>query len=156
MERHAGLSNDHLDVRIAPDDLVVRARIDRPERRNALSEQVIDGLLSGFEFADDGLVRVVVVRGTDGVFCAGGDIEPIASATGEGSRAHRRELGGMKRLIEGPIDTAALSVAAIQGCCLTGGAGLAAACDVIVASEDATFGTAASRSDCFRRRHSFR
>lgn len=94
MERHAELSNDHLDVRIAPDELVVRARIDRPEQRNALSEKVIDGLLSVFEFADEGSARVVVIRGAGGHFCAGGDLRSIASAIGEDSRAHRREFGG--------------------------------------------------------------
>jgi enoyl-CoA hydratase/carnithine racemase len=149
MERHTELSNDHLDVRLSADELVVRARIDRPERRNALSERVIDGLLSVFEFADEAPVRVVVVRGTDGVFCAGGDIESIAGAIGEDARAHRREFEGMKRLIEGAVDTAALTVAAVEGYCLAGGMGLAAACDVIVASEDATFGTPEAKIGLF-------
>lgn len=55
----------------------------------------------------------------------------------------------MKRLIEGAIDAAALTVAAVEGYCLAGGMGLAAACDVIVASEDATFGTPEAKIGLF-------
>ncbi|WP_336133747.1 enoyl-CoA hydratase/isomerase family protein [Natronomonas amylolytica] len=135
------LSNDDLDVEVADDDLVVRATIDRPDDRNALNENVIEGLSAVFDFADDGPARVVVIRGAEGTFCAGGDIKSMASAVGQGSQAYREGFAGMKQLIERAVDTAALTVAAVEGYCLAGGMGLAAACDVIVASEEATFGT---------------
>jgi enoyl-CoA hydratase/carnithine racemase len=135
------LSNEDLDVEVADDDLVVRATIDRPEDRNALNENVIEGLQGVLEFADDGPARVVVIRGAEGTFCAGGDIKSMASAVGQGSQAYREGFAGMKELIEQAVDTAALTVAAVEGYCLAGGMGLAAACDVIVASDEATFGT---------------
>lgn len=135
------LSNDDLDVEVADDDLVVRATIDRPEDRNALNENVIEGLSAVLDFADNGPARVVVIRGAGGTFCAGGDIKSMASAIGQGSQAYREGFAGMKQLIEKAVDSAALTVAAVEGYCLAGGMGLAAACDVIVASEEATFGT---------------
>ncbi|MFW5963341.1 MAG: PrsW family glutamic-type intramembrane protease, partial [Natronomonas sp.] len=108
------LSNEDLDVTVDDDDLVVRATIDRPDQRNALNDNVIDGLSAVLDFADDGPARVVVIRGAEGTFCAGGDIKSMASAVGQGSKAYREGFAGMKQLIEKAVDTAALTVAALQ------------------------------------------
>jgi len=135
------LSNDDLAVAASDDGLVLHATIDRPDQRNALNQNVIGGLLKVFDVADETDVRVVVVRGAEGTFCAGGDIKSMAGAIGQGSQAYREGFAGMKDLIETAVDTAALTVAAVEGYCLAGGMGLAAACDVIVAADDATFGT---------------
>ncbi len=135
------LSNDDLAVEVANDELVIRATINRPDQRNALNDNVINGLSNVLTAANDGPARVVVIRGAGGTFCSGGDIKSMAGAVGQGSQAYRDGFKGMKQLIEEAVDTAALIVAAVEGYCLAGGMGLAAACDVIVASEDATFGT---------------
>ncbi len=135
------LSNDDLTVSLSEDELVLRATIDRPDQRNALNQNVIQGLLDTFELANETDVRVVVIQGAGGTFCAGGDIKSMAGAIGQGSQAYREGFAGMKDLIEAAVDTAALTVAAVEGYCLAGGMGLAAACDVIVAADDATFGT---------------
>jgi len=135
------LGNEDLDVSVADDDLVVRATIDREEDRNALNGNVIDGLLEVFAYADDGDARVVVIRGAGGTFCAGGDIKSMASAVGQGSQAYREGFAGMKDLVKAAVDTGALTVAAVEGYCLAGGMGLAGACDVVIASDQATFGT---------------
>ena len=135
------LGNDDLAVTVADDELVVRAVIDRAEDRNALNGAVIEGLLDVLAYADGGETRVVVIRGAGGAFCAGGDIKSMAGAIGQGSAAYREGFAGMKRLVEAAVDTAALTVAAVEGYCLAGGMGLAGACDVILASDEATFGT---------------
>lgn len=137
----ADLGNEDLTVSLSEDELVLRATIDRPDQQNALNQHVIQGLLDTFEAADDSDVRVVVIRGAGGTFCAGGDIKSMASAIGQGSQAYREGFAGMKELIETAVDTGALIVAGIEGYCLAGGMGLAGACDVIVAADDATFGT---------------
>ena len=135
------LGNDDLAVTVADDDLVVRATIDREADRNALNQAVIGGLLDVFAYADGGDARVVVIRGAGGTFCAGGDVKSMASAVGQGSQAYREGFAGMKDLVSAAVDTAALTVAAVEGYCLAGGMGLAGACDVVVASDEATFGT---------------
>ena len=135
------LGNDDLAVTVADDGLAVRAVIDREEDRNALNGAVIKGLLDVLAYADGGETRVVVIRGAGGTFCAGGDIKSMAGAIGQGSAAYREGFAGMKRLVEAAVDTAALTVAAVEGYCLAGGMGLAGACDVILASDEATFGT---------------
>jgi enoyl-CoA hydratase/carnithine racemase len=135
------LGNDDLRVRESDDRLVVRATIDRAEKRNALNDAVLDGLADVLDYADGSPARVVVLRGAGGTFCAGGDLESMAASFGQGAQAFREGFGTLAGLMERTVDTGALVVAAVEGYCLAGGMGLAASCDVILASEDATFGT---------------
>ncbi|WP_435078031.1 enoyl-CoA hydratase/isomerase family protein [Halococcus sp. AFM35] len=133
--------NADLGVRESDDGLVVRATIDRPDERNALNENVIQGLLDVLAAADDGPTRVVVIRGAGGTFCSGGDLKSMASSIGQGSQAYREGFAGLSNLMERMVETGALVVAAVEGYCLAGGMGLAGACDMILATEEATFGT---------------
>ncbi|WP_276261015.1 enoyl-CoA hydratase/isomerase family protein [Haloglomus litoreum] len=135
------LSNEDLDVSVSDDGLVARATIDRYEDRNSLNDAVIGGLEDTLAAASEDETRVVVVRGAAGTFCAGGDIKGMASNMGQGPMAYRDGFSGMANLIEAIVDANVLVVAAVEGYCLAGGMGLAAACDVILTSDDATFGT---------------
>ncbi|WP_255149607.1 enoyl-CoA hydratase/isomerase family protein [Halorarius halobius] len=135
------LTNEDLAVDVADDGLVIRATIDRADQRNALNDNVIGGLEEVLAAADGGDARVVVIRGAGGTFCAGGDIKSMAGNIGQGPMAYREGFSGMATLIEEIVDTNALVVAAVEGYCLAGGMGLAAACDVILSSDEATFGT---------------
>ena len=135
------LSNEDLDVDVADDGLVIRATIDRPDQRNALNDDVLGGLGDVLAAADEGDARVVVVRGAGGNFCAGGDLKSMAASMGQGSQAYREGFSGLADLMDQLVNTSALTVAAVEGYCLAGGMGLAASCDLIVASEASTFGT---------------
>lgn len=133
------LSRDDLAVSISDDGLVIRATIDRPDHRNALGEQVFQGLHDVLEVADQGDARVVVVRGSQGTFCSGGDMTEFP--IGQGTQAYREGFGALSGLIERMHATDALTVAAVEGYCLAGGLGLATACEFVLASKDAEFGT---------------
>jgi len=135
------LSNEDLAVDVSDDDLVVRATIDRPEERNSLNDNVILGLLDALEYADESEARVFVIRGAEGTFCSGGDLKSMAGIFGEGSQAYREQFSALSVVLETMIDANVLTVAAVEGYCLAGGMGLAAACEFIVADEDAEFGT---------------
>jgi enoyl-CoA hydratase/carnithine racemase len=120
-------------------DGVLRLVIDRPERRNALSFDVIAGLRQAIERArGDPEVRVVVVTGAgDEAFSAGAD---LGSVGGGAFDAHlgRGELPALFRAMWG---LGKPTIARVQGWALAGGFGLALACDLLVASERARFGT---------------
>jgi enoyl-CoA hydratase len=133
------LSNEDLDVTVSDDDLVIRATIDRPDQRNALGESVFRGLHDVLEAADEGDPRVVVVRGAEGTFCSGGDMTEFP--IGQGTQAYRESFGALSGLVERMHATDALIVAAVEGYCLAGGLGLASACEFVLASRDAEFGT---------------
>jgi enoyl-CoA hydratase/carnithine racemase len=131
-------------------DIVVRVErrgpaawltIDREDRRNALSPEVIEGLLEGLgSAATDPEVRVVVITGAgDHAFCAGGDLGGVAAAEGRVAEHDRR--GRLADVLAGIIDHPKPVVARVNGVALAGGFGLALACDLVVASESAAFGT---------------
>jgi enoyl-CoA hydratase len=128
------------DLRVDRDGAVLRLTIDREDKRNALSGDVLRGMLEAVQSlqADDP-ERVVVVTGAgDKVFCSGADLGVMTNdATGleqhEG-RGLLRDVVLAFRACPRPI------VARVQGLCLAGGVGLALGSDVVLASSAARFG----------------
>ena len=121
-------------------DGVVTLTINRPERRNALSWEVISGLRRAVADARaDADVRVVVLTGAgDAAFCAGADLGGMA---GDGHAELHESRGELARLFEDLWALGKPTVAKVRGFCLAGGFGLALSCDFVVASDDARFGT---------------
>lgn len=141
------LSRDGLAVSASDDGLVVRATIDRPEKRNALNESVMRGLIDVAAAADESDARVVVIRGNGGIFSAGGDFTEMP--IGGSAQEFREGFAGLARVLTALRDCSALTIAAVDGPCLAGGLGLAATCEFVVASESATFGTPEVRVGLF-------
>lgn len=116
--------------------------MDRPEVFNAFDEQLIDDLQSACAELDaDASVRVVVLAGKGRHFSAGADLNWMRRASGyteEENRADARRFAAMLRRLAGMSKP---TIARVQGAALGGGTGLAAACDMAVASRDASFAT---------------
>ena len=116
--------------------------MDRPEVFNAFDEQLIDELAAAcVELDADASVRVVVLAGKGRHFSAGADLNWMRRASTyseEENRADARRFAGMLRRLSGMSKP---TIARIQGAALGGGTGLAAACDMAVASRDASFAT---------------
>jgi enoyl-CoA hydratase/carnithine racemase len=122
-------------------DAVARVTIDRPERRNAMSYEVMRELRRAVAQAraDDG-VRVVVLTGAgDKAFCAGADLGGIADNTGAAAAHDAR--GELAALFRDMWSLGKPTLARVRGYALAGGFGLACACDMVVAADDAIFGT---------------
>jgi enoyl-CoA hydratase len=122
-------------------DGVATITLNRPEQRNPLGPQMLRDLASALHAArDDESVRAVVLTGAgDKAFCAGADLSSFAADAGEVERHHGRGLFvdlflACERLGK-PL------VGCINGHALAGGFGLALCCDLLVASDNATFGT---------------
>jgi enoyl-CoA hydratase/carnithine racemase len=128
------------DVVTTRDDGVLRLCINREDKRNALSRDVLTGLLDGLRSADaDDQVRAVVVASAgERVFCAGADLA-VMSNDATGLEQHEGR-GLLKDLVLAMRSSAKPVIARVQGLCLAGGIGLAAGCDVVVARESAQFG----------------
>ena len=115
--------------------------IDREERRNALSPEVIEGLLLGLEgAARDPEARVVVITGAgDRAFCAGADLGGVERPEGRvGEHDRRARMGDV---LAGIVGHPKPVIARVNGHALAGGFGLALACDLVVAADTAEFGT---------------
>lgn len=126
-----------MTVRSSLDGGVLTLTIDREERRNALSPEVLQGLLAGVR--DPG-ARVVVVTGAgEKAFCAGADLgtfdADVTQLELHEGRGLLRELVLAMRACPAPV------VARVNGLALAGGLGLMLACDLVVAADTAAFGT---------------
>jgi enoyl-CoA hydratase len=120
---------------------VATISLDRPEARNALSDELLDDLLAAFGQArDDDEVRCVVLTSThEKVFSAGGDLGQFAS---EAPLIHKYfSTDRFVRLFTLIGELGKPSLCAANGHVLAGALGLALACDLIVAKETARFGT---------------
>jgi 3-hydroxypropionyl-coenzyme A dehydratase len=120
---------------------VVTITLDHPETRNALSEAVMRDLLAAFRAArDDSAVRCVILASSDPrTFSAGGNLGGMAADV---PLVHKHETSGLFPALFALIGELGKPViCAVGGHCLAGAFGLALACDLIVASESATFGT---------------
>ncbi|MCW3046712.1 MAG: enoyl-CoA hydratase [Solirubrobacterales bacterium] len=120
---------------------VATIALDEPDSRNALSDAVMADLLAAFAAArDDDAVRCVVLASTHPTtFSAGGNLGGFASDV---PLAHKHDANGRFPELFTLIGQLGKPViAAVDGHCLAGAFGLALACDLIVASDAATFGT---------------
>jgi enoyl-CoA hydratase len=128
------------EVEVTTDGRVLRLLINREEKRNALSAEVMSALLEAVAgVSAGGDVRVVLLSTAgDRIFCAGADLAVMADdATG----LERHEGRGLlARLVVAMRGCPVPVVARVQGICLAGGIGLATGCDVVLARESASFG----------------
>src|SRR5205823_9105444 len=120
---------------------VATITINRPDRRNAMSWTVITELREAFAAARaDYDVRVVVLTGAgERAFCAGADLTGMASDADFVDVHDAR--GELARLFDDMWSLGKPIIARVRGYALAGGFGLALACDLVVAADDAQFGT---------------
>ncbi|HVK41838.1 MAG TPA: enoyl-CoA hydratase-related protein [Phenylobacterium sp.] len=124
----------------ATPDGVATVTLNRALRRNAFNAELIAALHEAFEtlHGAEG-VRVVFLRGAGGTFSAGADLEWMRDAIDRTEADNRDDAYQMARMLKSLWDIPALTVALVEGGAFGGGAGLAAACDLAVATEDAKF-----------------
>jgi len=116
---------------------VATITLNRPDARNALNDAMCEDLRR-VVLGVDPSVRVVFVRGNGPVFCAGADVKERAGMSVDQVRARRLKAFAAYHALESlPMP----SVAVVQGAALGSGVEIAAACDFIVATPDAAFGT---------------
>jgi enoyl-CoA hydratase/carnithine racemase len=115
--------------------------INRPERRNALSWTVTAELRRAVASAKaDAAVRVVVFTGAgDKAFCAGADLSGMAAGAGFTELYDAR--GELARLFQDVWSLGKPTIARVRGYALAGGFGVALMCDIVIAADDAQFGT---------------
>jgi 2-(1,2-epoxy-1,2-dihydrophenyl)acetyl-CoA isomerase len=118
-------------------DGVLTLQLNRTRARNAINRvlrmQLRDALQSA---AVDPAVRVVVIRGDERAFCAGGDVKEM----GNGAADNAVKLSLAKQIVQAMADMSKPVVAVVRGHAVGAGFGFALACDLIVADESATFG----------------
>lgn len=118
---------------------IARVRLNRPEVRNALNDEMIRELHEAFQVIEKSAARVVILSGEGGTFCAGGDLNWLRASvegSGQGGDHEVRKFAGLLRYLNQypkPI------VAIVQGAAVGGGTGLVAVSDIVLADEEAVF-----------------
>jgi len=115
---------------------IIIVTLNRPAKRNALNAALMEACSTAFEsLARDRTQRVIVLRGEGPVFCAGLDLEE-AFAPDHAERTARL----VARLLRAVYQVPQVTIAAVHGAAIAGGAGLMSACDVVVAAHDTRIG----------------
>lgn len=125
---------------------VAAVTLNRPHVNNAYDAELLQGVLGALDaLAQNGALRVVVLRGAGKHFQAGADLgwlgEVAQRPAAENIEASRITAEAVHRLNMAPVPTVAL----VQGACFGGGTGIVAACDVAIAADDAQFAIAETR-----------
>jgi methylglutaconyl-CoA hydratase len=122
-------------------DGIARITLNRPDKRNALNDELIAGVKDALRRANnDSQIRVVILSGSGSDFCSGADLaalQKISTASVQDNLDDARslmELFLLIRALRPPV------VAAVRGRALAGGCGLALACDMVIAEQSAQFG----------------
>ena len=125
---------------------VVRVALDRPAVNNAYNGAMIDALLAAFaQVRARSDVRAVVISGNGRHFQAGADLAWLDEVRGQG---HTANLDASDRTARAVWELGTLpvpTVALVQGGCFGGGTGIAAACDVVIAADNAQFAISETR-----------
>lgn len=128
-------------IRYEVGDGIARLTLSRPEKRNALDSTMIAALDDAFARADDdAAVQVVTVAGEGKDFCAGADLEAMYRSFDASVAENLEDVDGLAQLFLRIRSLRKPVVALVQGRALAGGCGLASACDLVFASENARFG----------------
>jgi methylglutaconyl-CoA hydratase len=124
------------------DAAVGTVTLNRADKRNALDSATIDGIrIAMAQLEADDNVRVIVLRGDGPDFCAGADLAQLERiAAGADSMDNLRDAQQLGDLFIRMRRGAKPIIAAVHGSAIAGGAGLAGACDIILAADDAVFG----------------
>lgn len=121
---------------------VLTVWLNRPETRNAITEQMVEDLIAVFEaVAGERTIRAVLLRGKGGTFCAGGDLKVFKTILG-GEKDHDAVVRFSSRM--GPLFSAMrrvpqVIVALVEGAAMAGGLGVSCLADVVVTTADASF-----------------
>ncbi len=114
--------------------------LNRPEKRNAISKEMIEELLSALGALETGPVRVVMIAGAGSAFCSGMDLEALKALAGQSAEENladaRRTASLFRRLWSYPKPL----IAAVNGPALAGGCGIATLCDFTLASKQSKLG----------------
>lgn len=127
-------------IRVDQQGPVVRVTLNRPEVRNAFNEHVIAELTEWARSVPGSGARVAVLAGEGKAFCAGADLTWMSKMVRYSQEENERDAMAMSAMFNA-LDTLPIPlIGRVHGAALGGGTGLAAVCDIVVATDDAIFG----------------
>lgn len=114
--------------------------LNRPEKRNAISIQLIEELMAALEEIEHSPAQVLILAGSGKAFCSGMDLEELKSLLGKTHDENVKDSARMARIFRRLYEFPRATIAAVNGAAIAGGTGLATMCDFTLAVPEAKFG----------------
>jgi methylglutaconyl-CoA hydratase len=127
-------------IQLAYDSRVATIMLNRPDKRNAISFELIDDLLRALKEVETSDAIVLIVTGAGKAFSAGMDLENLKALIGRTPEQNLEDSQTMVRLFRSLYEFPKVTIAAVNGPAIAGGSGLALLCDFTLAVPEAKFG----------------
>src|ERR1700683_3302549 len=127
-------------IQLAYDCGVATITLNRPEKRNAISFKLIDDLLRALDEVSRSEATVLIVTGAGKAFCSGMDLDDLKALLGRSPKQNLQDSQTMVQLFRSLYEFPKMTIAAVNGPAIAGGAGLALLCDFTLAVPEAEFG----------------
>jgi methylglutaconyl-CoA hydratase len=132
-------------LQLAYDSRIATITLNRPEKRNAISFELIDDLLRALGEVEASDALVLILTGAGKAFCSGMDLENLKSLLGRTPQQNIEDSQTMARLFRSLYEFPKVTIAAVNGPAIAGGCGLALLCDFTLAVPDGRFGYTEAR-----------
>src|SRR5580692_6649148 len=133
-------NNSYSTLTLAYDDALAVITLNRPEKRNAISYELIDDVLCALDEVAISPAQILILTGSGKAFCSGMDLDNLRSIAGRTADENRADSATMARLFRTLYEFPKVTIAAVNGPAIAGGCGLATLCDFTLASSEAKFG----------------
>jgi len=127
-------------VQLRYEGRVATLTLNRPEKRNAISFELIDDLVRALDEAAKSDAIVLIVTGAGKAFCSGMDLDNLKALLGRTTEQNLQDSQTMAQLFRSLYEFPKVTIAAVNGPAIAGGTGLALLCDFTLAVPDAKFG----------------
>jgi methylglutaconyl-CoA hydratase len=131
---------DYKTIQLGYEGGVATVTLNRPDKRNAISFELIDDLLRALDEVAKSEAFVLIVTGAGKAFCSGMDLENLKSLLGRSPEQNLQDSQTMVRLFRSLYEFPKVTIAAVNGPAIAGGTGLALLCDFTLAVPEAKFG----------------
>ena len=134
------MTHDYKTVQYAEAQSIATITLNRPDKRNAISYELIDDLIAALKQAASSSAQIVILTGAGKAFCSGMDLDNLKQLTGRTHEQNVVDSETMASLFRTLYDFPKPTIAAVNGAAIAGGTGLATLCDFTLAVPEAKFG----------------
>ena len=132
--------HQYATLTLAYDGPVVTVTLNRPEKRNAISYELIEELHLALYDVERSPADIMILTGAGAAFCSGMDLDNLRAITSHTEEENLADSGRMAHMFRALYDFPKVTIAAVNGAALAGGCGLATLCDFTLAADTAKFG----------------